>query len=635
MNISQTSLDAIPVEVPTATSTPLTPPLTSEQEYTFRSEPTAQDIQEAVLASESFAVLLQSLSQLVLSKSNCLGLWYCDCTDLQPSSPVPLVDETEDVLGRLEISNITWMAKSAAKQSQLVYHPSVHKPTVQFVSCPIFVGNQVEGTLVGCFSTQQESPVRHHWLLTLSCQAITGWIQAQDIDQSQSKLASLNDAMALVKALDSTTSIAAAGRAIVNHMQRLISSEQVSFVHRDTESGKLHLKAMGGLEQIDETAPVNQTIRAACRRAIELEKATVYPSHNSEDPETDRVLEQYCRASRLDACICLPLLNHENQPLGCLLIGGDAAQLSQPKVIDHLQLVAKLIAGHLGVVFQANLGIVQRAKASLRNSLRKRLARKITWITALAAGVMLIPWPYQVACDCQLEPVVRRFVAAPYDGILERTLAKSGDIVLADQLLATMDGRSLRIQLSGLEAELDGARKRRDTALADRDIAQSQIARSEMKRHQAEIQLLQRRLQNLEVKSPIAGIIVSGDLEKAEGAPLETGQTLFEVGPLDEMLAEIQVPESEIRFVQPGQDVKIKLTAYPFKTFHGTVKHIHTRAEIVTDKNVFIAEVVMDNSDGQLKPGMAGSARITSGTYPIGWNLFHGAWDKARYWLMW
>ena len=101
------------------------------------------------------------------------------------------------------------------------------------------------------------------------------------------------------------------------------------------------------------------------------------------------------------------------------------------------------------------------------------------------------------------------------------------------------------------------------------------------------------------------------------------------------MVAEIRIPESEIRFVKPDSRVTIKLNAYPFRTFVGTVRNIHTRSEIVDDKNVFVAEVIMENGEFQLRPGMQGTAKIKSGTYPLGWNLFHNAWEKARYWLVW
>jgi RND family efflux transporter MFP subunit len=250
-------------------------------------------------------------------------------------------------------------------------------------------------------------------------------------------------------------------------------------------------------------------------------------------------------------------------------------------------------------------------------------------------GAMFIPWPYRVACDCEVQPVMRRFIASPYDGILEKTYTESGELVTKDQIIAHLDGRQLRIELSVLRAEFDGAKKKRDSALAQGDIATSQIARSEMKRHQSKMDIIQQQLKNLEVKSPIDGIVVNGDLEKVEGAPLEMGQTLFEIAPLDEMVSEIGIPESEIQYVKPGMTVAIKLDAFPFRTWEGTIKNIYPRTEVLDDESVFIAQVKLPNELGELRPGMKGSAKITTELSPIGWNLFHRPWESVRYWTIW
>lgn len=602
------------------------------QEVIFRSEPLCQDINVAVLSAKSFEELLHQLSRIILRNSDCLALWFSQ-PESESSDPIAIVDKDEDVLGQLELSNIQQLAQAAAKQRELVYHQSTVLESIQFVSVPLSI-DDTRGVVTGCFSTDQQANLRHHWLMTMVGQAIQNWNKGCTLAQSEIKLNSLNDTMLLVKLLDSTETIGASGRAVVNHIRRLAGTEQVAFVHVDRQNKLGRLVAVSDVEQVDETSPVNQAILAVCQNAIAENAPVVYPAQDA-DGEVPKTLEQYCRVSRLNACIGLPLAGKDGEIIGALLVAGEPEQLCQAKLVEYLQLVSNLVAGHLGMVLKANEGIFQRAKSKLLCSLKNDLARKVAMIVGLAALAMLVPLPYQVGCECQLEPVVRRFVAAPYDGILEKTFAETGEIVEANQLLARMDGRTLRIELAGVQAEFDAAKKRRDSALATQDIAQSHIARSEMQRHQSQIELLNRRLENLEVKSPIEGIVVSGDLEKAEGAPLETGQTLFEVGPLDQMVAEILIPESEIRFVEAGQKVKIKLNAYPFRTFHGTVKHIHTRSEIVSDENVFVAEVVMDNEKGRLKPGMAGTAKINSGFYPLGWNLFHNAWEKVRYWTVW
>ncbi len=52
------------------------------------------------------------------------------------------------------------------------------------------------------------------------------------------------------------------------------------------------------------------------------------------------------------------------------------------------------------------------------------------------------------------------------------------------------------------------------------------------------------RLGNLEVASPIDGVVISGDLEKYTGAPVERGPGLLEVAPLDMERLELENAES-------------------------------------------------------------------------------------------
>ena len=248
---------------------------------------------------------------------------------------------------------------------------------------------------------------------------------------------------------------------------------------------------------------------------------------------------------------------------------------------------------------------------------------------------MLIPLPYRVNCDCRVQPTARRFVAAPYHGILEKSLVEAGEIVTEGQVVARMDGRQLRIELAGLEAEYKGARRKSDSSRAIGEVAQSQIAKMEMRRLAAQIELTKTRMQDLEVRSPIDGIIVSGDLEKAQGAPLETGQTLFEVAPLEKMVAEIGVPESEIQYINQDDSVKLKLNAFPFQSWSGKVERIHPGTEVIDDQTVFVTEVELDNEQGLLKPGMEGAAKISTHWTPLGWNLFHNTWENIRCWTVW
>jgi multidrug efflux pump subunit AcrA (membrane-fusion protein) len=130
-------------------------------------------------------------------------------------------------------------------------------------------------------------------------------------------------------------------------------------------------------------------------------------------------------------------------------------------------------------------------------------------------------------------------------------------------------------------------------------------------------------------------VVISGDLRKAEGAPLSTGQTLFEIAPLEEMVLEIGIPEEDISHVQVGQTVQATLNALADRTWTGTIERIHPRSELVDQDYVFVAEVKFSNEHGLLRPGMKGRAKVITAPQMLGWNLFHKAWDQGRLWLGW
>jgi hypothetical protein len=121
--------------------------------------------------------------------------------------------------------------------------------------------------------------------------------------------------------------------------------------------------------------------------------------------------------------------------------------------------------------------------------------------------------------------------------------------------------------------------------------------------------------------------VLSGDQQRAEGAPLTIGQSLFEVAPLDNMVVELAVAESEITHIRQNMAVVIELDAFPRRKIDGAIVKINPRSETKEERNVFIAEVHIDNVDGTLRPGMNGRAKIRGDRHLLAWNLFHKPWQ--------
>lgn len=249
--------------------------------------------------------------------------------------------------------------------------------------------------------------------------------------------------------------------------------------------------------------------------------------------------------------------------------------------------------------------------------------------------LLLIPLPLNIKCGCQVQPRYRRFVSAPYEGRLARAVAEPGEIVTKGQLLARMDARDIEFEISGLRAELRRTEKDRDSAMASFDTAAAQMAALEAKRLQLKIDLLNDRLENLEIRSPVDGVVIGGDPRRLEGARLAMGESLLEIGPLDELVVELEIPDEDISHVKLDQPARFRLSATPWRTFEGRIHLIHPRSESRDHENVFVAELAFENGEHLLRPGMQGRAKIRAGRHPLGWNLFHKAWDGFVTWIAW
>lgn len=448
----------------------------------------------------------------------------------------------------------------------------------------------------------------------------------------------LVDIIAIGNSLCNANSTTEACIMMANRLRQMTDSLQVVVALKQPKHTQFRIRAVSDVETFDSNSECIRIIqKAADRGAMDSDAEPLQVWHSSADSDSinQLALKNYANSQNCNGAIQAKLNDSNNQPFASLLFAISDSQAQDQYFIRFIQSICNQLGNQLALVDQAKRSPFQL----LRDWIIRQKDRKWSRIAAITTVVLMltmaIPLPYRVNCDCQVHPVKRRFVAAPFDGILDKSLVQNGDVVSAGQLLAQMDGRRLRMERASLTAERQGQKKTRDSALAKGSIAESQIALKEIERIDSEIGLINTRLENLGVRSPIAGIIVSGDLEKAEGAPLEIGQQLFEVGPLEQMLIELHIPETEIKYVRPEMHVKVRLSAFPFRTWKGTIKRIHSRAEVLDDENVFVAEVSIENPDLKLRPGMKGQAKIISDIHPIGWNWFHRSWDSVRRWTFW
>ena len=332
--------------------------------------------------------------------------------------------------------------------------------------------------------------------------------------------------------------------------------------------------------------------------------------------------------------VSVPLRTHEGEVIGAWLAIAKSSEQAT-SLCGFMQAAAPLMAASIQAIQRSERGRLGRIWGGLTKSLARSSGRLMVLGCFALVALMCVPLPYNVRGSCEIHPVKLQFVAAPFEARLLKAEVEPGDEVVEGQLLAQLDGEEIRWELSGATAEVDRAAKERDGHLAQKDINAAQVSRLEMARMDAKATVLRQRSEQLEIRSPVSGVVISGDLRKAEGAPLSTGQTLFEIAPLEEMVLEIGVPEEDISHVHVGQTVQATLNALADRTWTGTIERIHPRSELVEQDYVFVAEVKFSNEHGLLRPGMKGRAKVITAPQMLGWNLFHKAWDQGRLWLGW
>jgi multidrug efflux pump subunit AcrA (membrane-fusion protein) len=436
----------------------------------------------------------------------------------------------------------------------------------------------------------------------------------------------------LLSRLATSDDLAMAGYELVNELQRSLGCQQVILGLRHGRR-TCRVAAISGVSQIDRRSDRVRTLEAVCDEAVVREALTTWPPSHDAERHALMAHKHLANAAAAGCVVSAPIIDERGTLRGAWIFLGQEEFRHRAHALRFIQAAGPPVGSSLALLNRAEKNWLVQWGHRAGQALQRWTGWALLLAVAILVATMFVPMPYTVNCDCELQPVVRRYVAAPFDAPLEQSFVEPGDLVAANQLLAKIDGREIRWELAGVTAERSRAAKQRDGHMATHEFGEAELARYEMERLDQKARLLEHRGEHLEICSPIDGIVISGDLKKAEGVPLTIGQTLFEIAPLDAMIVEVAIPEDDIRHVEVGHSVEVVLDAFPRERFTGTLVRIHPRSEIKETEHVFIGEFELDNPHHLLRPGMHGKATLTTRPHPLGWNLFHKPWEKVLYWL--
>ena len=420
------------------------------------------------------------------------------------------------------------------------------------------------------------------------------------------------------------------------------------------DRGRFVLGAVSGETEVPKTREMSE-LRERMEWVAEQDSHVSANFHEHgwqvEPAEAHAQVVSFLEAHEYQGFYGLPLRDDQGTLGAMILLSKEADFLSE----SHLETLSILASQTTVAIRNAQLyqqvplanifqPFAQRKKKFLAAVPQSRMMEYAQRAGIVALFLAIIPWPMRVGTDATVVPSERRMVSAIEGGVVKQVFVREGDLVKPGQLLAQLDDSEDRIKL--IEADTALSQVRRELAEAEfrNDPAAAGQAQIRSQLYSAEVALEQQRINDARLTSPIAGIVTTPKVEEKSGSMIKPGDSFCEVVSQDRMAAEMSVPETDLSLVQPGENVSLKLNAFPTTTFEGTVDRIGAQTRTDSGDQYFLVRAIFENAGGKARDGMVGRVRIRSrggwfdsGWYPVGYVIlrspFRWIWQKIWPWL--
>lgn len=209
-------------------------------------------------------------------------------------------------------------------------------------------------------------------------------------------------------------------------------------------------------------------------------------------------------------------------------------------------------------------------------------------------------------------------------GVVKRVRVKEGNWVRRGDTLLELDRQSYQGQLVLARAQFNQTRlkhARMESLYARGLIAPEQFEASKTAYEVAEAQFSQAQDQydKTVICAPISGLATQVNIKEGETAIIGTmnyaGTVLLVIADLSQMEALVEVDETDVVTLQPGQTATITVDALPDTTFSGKVTRVGympVQKLLTTEQTAtnFEVEIALDTTTSTLRPGMTVHAEI-------------------------
>lgn len=356
----------------------------------------------------------------------------------------------------------------------------------------------------------------------------------------------------------------------------------------------------------------------------------------------------------------LYFLNQVFEPIGLKIIGQTIA-----------------LAGLVGLVVQPAWQMIKffYTPGRMHKVKKPRLYGTIAAVATLVGVVGFLPLPHHIICSLEIAPRDAEHVYVEVPGRMSQPLVEIGQPVKSGATLVKLVNLDLMREVEELEGQLTEAEiefqnllelRRVDPAVGVQIRPQGEAVQTlkEMLREKKE------RLARLEAVAPIDGVVLPPNLKsdkqgpdgrlntwtgspfdkKNRGAYFSAGELLCLVGQPDKVEGVLVVDQADVELIRSGDEVEIKLDAYPTRTYVTKVKQIanddlemsppslsiqhggdldtktdETGAQRPLHTSFQARTEPLDVEGTVIQMGMRGRAKIATEWKTLGWRLFRFA----------
>lgn len=465
---------------------------------------------------------------------------------------------------------------------------------------------------------------------------------------------------------------------IANEGRRLIGCDRVSVAIR--RGRKCLVEAVSGQDMMDKRSNT-VTLLGALATAVVRSGDTVWYTGDTSDmpPQVEEAVQAYVDDSHSKTVAVIPLkrpkLDH-SEPLDDAPITGDepfgaliVEQIESARIRDGMIERVNVVGEHSSTALANALEYHSLFLLPLWKTLGKASwivkGRTLPKTLAIAGAILatlvalvIVPWDFELEGQGKLQPVIMRDVFADEMGTITEIKVKHNALVEKDAVLGLLRNTDLELQIKKTLGDLATAQadlasynsafhKEREKAQKDQIAAKIETTETLVATHQHELELLNEKKARMEIRSPIAGVVVTSwdQIENLLQRPVKRGDVLMHVAdPTQDWELEVLMPEDRMGHIVQAQkdlskDLKVEyvLATDPDNQRYGAIREIHYAAEVRGDEgNTVKISVAIDKQDlveaDLLRPGATVTARVYCGRRSVGYVLFHDllAWIQTR-----